>query len=146
MTFIHLPYTSLSDLLSKFSDLKISRHAVVPEQTNPAPNFVLIHPELYYGSYGGIVASQLLAGRRGRFVSEALDDSLSIVWWSAAVPDIAGDTFALSVEDRKAVTPSMFRRMVANTLVRDKPARSSYYTCDRAWSMNFESSAYSDSE
>lgn len=145
MTFVYVAYRSVSDLVARFSNLDIPAHAVVPEHTHPAPNFVLVNPDLYYGSYGGILARSLLADREG-FVADPLDDDLCLVWWAGALPALVGDVYALSADGRKAVTPSMFRRMCPNKIFETRPVGSAYYTCDRAWRMNFESSSYSDSE
>lgn len=145
MTFVCVPYTSISDLISKFFNLKISQYAVIPQQTNPAPNFVLIDPNLYYGSYGGILNSSLLT-RQTHFISDTISDSLSIVWWKNAVPTLVGDQFTLSAEGRKAVTPTIFNQLLKNKITEKKPAKSSYYICDKPWTITFESSEYSDSE
>ncbi|GFS71617.1 hypothetical protein NPIL_620461 [Nephila pilipes] len=58
MAFIHVPYQSVREFLELFqeiSEYSMIRFAALPEDTIRKPNFVLVDPSLYYGSYGGII-------------------------------------------------------------------------------------------
>lgn len=135
MTYVYVPYTSVEDLVTQFANFNIADYAVVPEET--LPNFVLICPDLYYGSYGGLLESSLL--NPDQCLSDALTESLSLVWWKDRFPPFTG--FPLSAEDRVAVTPALWYRLTLHSM-----ARRFAPSYSNAWRIHSASLAYSDSE
>lgn len=140
MSYIYVPYQSVKELINLFQNSNVTNFAVNPMQQNPAPNFVLVNPRLYYGSYGGLLYDDVIRGYENDCVSDRLGNDLSLVWWNSS-PVLVGDVCALTFEDRVTVTPSMFSKMRVNTVRTSKTGKSSYYV-DKAWRMNSESNLY----
>lgn len=140
MSYIYVPYHSVKELIDHFRNSNMTNFAVNPMQQNPAPNFVLVNPELYYGSYGGLLCDAVIREFENYCVSETLGNDLSLVWWNS-LPIFVGDICALAFEDRVAVTPSMFSKMQLDTIRKPKSRKSSYYV-DRAWRIKTESDSY----
>lgn len=136
MTFVHIPYRSITQLIQQFRDLSLEQHAVNPLQLNPAPNFVLIEPHRYFGTYGGIVQDHLLSKLQHLCYSESIANSLSIVWWKSFVPHVTGDLHALTLDNSLvAVTPNIFRQMQEKNI--PPPVKSAYYASGvKPWRMN----------
>lgn len=140
MSYIYIPYQTVKELIHLFQNSNPTRFAINPMQQNPAPNFVLVNPELYHGSYGGILYDAVLLGYEKDYISDSLGNDTSLVWWNSC-PVFVGDVCALAFEDRVAVTPSMFSKMRVSAIRKQKTRKSSYYV-DRAWRMNSESALY----
>lgn len=140
MSYIYIPYQTVKELIDRFQSSNATSFAINPMQQNPAPNFVLVNPELYHGSYGGILYDAVVRGYEKDCISDSLGKDSSLVWWNSC-PVFVGDVCALAFEDRVAVTPSMFSKMRVNAIRKQKTRKSSYYV-DRAWRMNSESDLY----
>lgn len=140
MSYIYIPYQSVKELIDRFQKSDVTTFTLSPTQKNPAPNFVLVNPQIYFGSYGGILYDDVIRGYENDCVSDSLGNDLSLVWWNSC-PIFVGDVCALAFENRVAVTPSMFSRMRINTIRKPKTSKSSYYV-DKAWRMNSESNLY----
>lgn len=123
MSFVHIPYESIEELVSRFQLLNPMFDALIPGD----PNFVLVDPDLYYGSYGGLVYDSVLSTWSSQmFSSSSIGHGMSIAWWNTSDPASCGDLYALSYEDLVAVTPDLFEKMVLNK-VRRQPIESSYF-------------------
>lgn len=140
MSYIYIPYQSVKELINHFQNSNVTSFAVSPMQQNPAPNFVLVNPQVYHGSYGGILHDTVIRGFENDCISETLGSDLSLVWWNSC-SIFVGDVCALTFENRVAVTPSMFSKMRVNTIRKHKTRKSSYYV-DKAWRINSESNLY----
>lgn len=147
MTYIYVPFDSLTDLISKFQAMDFSDIPVYsePKDKNPLSNFVLICPRSYHGTYAGLMFNSVLKQYAKKdYLSTPIDPDVSLVWWWSSYPPVLGDIHALSVGERKAVTPFIFSKLILNPLRKPNVGKSSYYG-DRAWSMKSRSDAYSDS-
>ena len=149
MAYVRVEYASVRQLVDEFQVLNFYRDAVLPNSA-VVPNFVLIDPSLYFGTYGGLVTDTVL--QRFRYsihethsVSDSIGYGLNIVWWNLSHPLVPGDVLALKIGERVAVTPKMFSSIRVNVLRRKKPSRSSYYAT-KAWTINAASSSNSDFE
>ena len=139
MSYIYIPYQSVDELIYIFQNTNVTNFAINPTQKNPIPNFVLINPQMYYGSYGGILYTNIVQGLDD-CISESLGNDLSLVWWNS-FPRFVGDICALSFQNRVTVTPSMFKKMNINTIRKPKFEKSSYFA-NKAWRINSESTLY----
>lgn len=148
MTYIYIPFDSISDLISKFQNLDILDIPFYkePKDKNPQSNFVLILPRSYHGQYGGLIFNSVLKHYAEKeYISSPIDKDISLVWWwSSSRRHSIGDVNALSVGNRKAVTPFIFDKLILNPFRKPNVGKSSYYG-DKAWSINCRSDSYSDS-
>lgn len=140
MSYIYINYQSVKELIDRFQKSDVTTFTLSPTQKNPAPNFVLVNPQIYLGSYGGILNDAVIRGYENDCISESLGNDVSLVWWNSC-PIFVGDICALAFENRVAVTPSMFSKMRINTIRKPKTRKSSYYV-DKAWRINSESNLY----
>lgn len=139
MTHIYVPYESGKDLINQFRNINISS---VSSQKESA-NFVLVTPKFYYGIYGGLVYNTTLKQySEKQYISDAIDDTLSVIWWNNFHPNFLGDVHALSVGERVAVTPNIFKQLILNPLQKTVTVKSSYYgtKADRINSLSFSNS------
>lgn len=149
---VYVRYDSIQQLLDEFRVLNFYKVSVHPTLSTTAPNFVIIDPSFYFGTYGGIVTDSVLQSYRYAIhethsTSDTIGYGLNIVWWNLSRALVPGDVHALQVDDgRVAVTPRMWESIRINTIRRKKPARSSYYTASKAWTMKATSSSNSDVE
>lgn len=146
MAHVYVPYNNINDLVEGFQNLNLIRDAAYPEST---ANFVMIQPDAYFGSYGGLIFDSvlqhyLLRIRDTHSISDSIGHGLSLVWWNTAQPEVNGDYYTCAAEGRVAVTPKMFKHIRINTL-RKTRQKSSYYT-SKAWRINDASFSKSDSE
>lgn len=136
MTFVYIPHQSIRELIEIFKNSNVFSYA--QHQENPAPNFVLVDPALYHGSYGGILFRKFVPS--GDYcIFEELQNDLCLVWWKN-VSLFNGDVKALSYNGRVAVTPKMFNTMQMYKAIRKPAAKSSYYGANKAWRINATSS------
>lgn len=141
MSFIHVHYDSIEHLIKQFQDMNIYGYSCTPDNAN----FVLINPKYYYGSYGGLLLNCIIQKcSEKECFSELISNDLSIVWWNSPHPKHVGEQNVLSVGERVAVTPSIFKQLLINPMRKRITGKSSYYG-DKAWSIKSRSSAYSDS-
>lgn len=143
-----MPYDSVRELVDHFQTLNTIRDGALPEDTYRPPNFVMVRPELYFGTYGGLIRDSVLEHYRLQIhethsLQDSIGHDLSIVWWNTTIPPFLGDLYSLVAEGRVAVTPKMFEALHINTIRQNKPPQSSYY---KAWRMNDASNSNSDSE
>lgn len=127
MSYIHVPYDSIAELVKNFKNASFVDSADA--------NFVLIKPSAYYGSYGGLLLKSVIANEEDAIISDSICKDFCLVWWKLPKPKYTGDLNALSLNDRVAVTPSMFKQLQVNPIRKTSTRKSSYYV-DKAWSMN----------
>lgn len=141
MSYIFVPFSSIEDLIKQFQNIDVYECMSTPD----AANFVLINPKYYYGSYGGLILNSIVEKlSQKECLSQSITDNLSLVWWNLSHPKIIGEQHILSVGDRVAVSPSIFKQLRMNPMRKPIVGKSSYYG-DKAWSIKSESSLYSDS-
>ena len=151
MAHVHVPYKSVVELIDTFQHVNMVRDAALPGDAYQPANFVLVEPEKYFGSYGGLMYDAALqhcrlAIRDTHSLCDSIGHGMSLVWWNTAKPKVCGNVYALSAQGRVAVTPTMFEAMRINTVRRPSSgARSSYYA-PKAWRINAASASSSDSE
>lgn len=119
MSFIHVPYDSLSQLIAKFATLNPLLCASLPNDSDKPPNFVLIDPNQYYGTYGGLVYDNVLPNySKYNFEKSSIGHNVSIVWWNIKYPETCGDVNALSTLDGKyvAVTPKLYSKLILKSV------------------------------
>lgn len=127
---IFIPYDSVESLIEQFKIEKVNFRPVA------YPNFVLIDPKNYHGTYGGLVYKSVLEKcASSDYISSSIDSNTALVWWNSYHPQYMGDQHALSVHNRVAVTPFIFDKLIINPLRKRNRGRSSYYG-ERAWSIN----------
>lgn len=147
MTYLYVPFESITDLITQFKNLNVSDIPIysAPKDKDPRSNFVLIQPHSYHGQYGGLMYNSFLERYDpNEYLSSRIDSDISLVWWWSSRPDMIGDIHALSVGERKAVTPFIFEKLILNPFRKPNVGKSSYYG-PKAWSMKSRSDSYSDS-
>lgn len=144
MTYVYIPFDTVEDLITHFQNMDISD--INPLSNDSTANFVLITPHFYHGKYGGLMYNSILNQyEKTEYIVDAIDEDISLVWWWYSYRrHTIGDTDALSVGERKAVTPTIFKQLLLNPLRKPAVGKSSYYG-DKAWSIKARSSLYSDS-
>lgn len=147
MSHLYVPYDSVNQLVQRFQSIHLIQDAIFPGHVDPAPNFVLVDPRLYYGTYGGLVYDTILQQPQTvSLVSSSIGHNLSIVWWGTSDPPFVGDVYALAAHGRVAVTVPLFQTLRINAIRTRPKAKSSYFGANKACRMNDESSSYSSSE
>ncbi|GBN74911.1 hypothetical protein AVEN_59080-1 [Araneus ventricosus] len=134
MSLIHVAYQTIQQLVEAFQALDPVK-LPHPEK----PNFVLVDPRHYYGSYGGLVYDSILdrysqMSLKIPFIASPIGHGLSVVWWSSPEPPFTGDVHALSVQDRVGVTPDVYNQMHRHVIRKKVPPASRYYG-KNAWCM-----------
>lgn len=148
MTHIYVPFDSITDLITQFQKMNISDIPIYkePKDKDPQSNFVLILPRSYHGQYGGLMYNSTLKHYdQNDYLSSPIDQDISLVWWWSSHPHMIGDIHALSIGERKAVTPFIFDKLILNPIRKPNVGKSSYYGT-KACSMKSRSASYSDSE
>lgn len=129
MSYIHISYDSIADLVSKFQTLE--PQIAADRSFTETANFVLIHADDYYGSYGGLVYDSVwkLWKNNKQFYPSSIGYGVSIVWWDSQDPDSCGDLYALNTMNGElvAVTPDIFKRLRRNPIKENSSVTSSYY-------------------
>ncbi|GIY89200.1 uncharacterized protein CEXT_656511 [Caerostris extrusa] len=118
MSFVHVPYNTIAELVEKFKTLDLNKDIVLKDKN---PNFVLIDSRQYYGSYGGLIYDCILnpyskQSYASTFHSSSIGHGLSVVWWTSPSPCFVGDVYALSAHGRVGVTPSIYEKLRINTI------------------------------
>lgn len=141
MSFIYVHFDSIEHLIKQFQNMSAYSYVTTPD----IANFVLINPKYYYGSYGGLLLTSIVQNfSPNECFSDSIDNKLSLVWWNLSHPKYVGEQCVLSVGDRVAVTPLIFKQLHPNPMRKPIVGKSSYYG-DKAWSIKSRSSSYSDS-
>ena len=136
MTYIYVPFDSIESLIEQFQNINISLVTCSKETAN----FVIITPKLYYGIYGGLVYNSVFETcSKSQYISDAIDNEISLLWWYCSRPKFIGDTYVLSVVERVAVTPSIYKELILNPLHKRTNKKSSYYGA-KTWSWSFSDS------
>lgn len=141
MSYIFVSFDSIEHLIKQFQNMNVYNYASTPQ----AANFVLINPKYYHGSYGGLLLNSIVEKfSEKECFSESIGTDLCIVWWNSSYPKHVGEQHVLSVGDRVAVTPSIFKHLRINPMRKPIVGKSSYYG-SKASSIKSASSLYSDS-
>lgn len=148
MTHVYVEYTNARELVDNFKTLRLVEDAVFPNSHRTA-NFVMIQEKLYFGTYGGLLYTDIVNKYRFHIhethsLCDSIGCDLSIVWWNTFNPPVMGDVYSLANHGRVAVTPKMFQSIKINTIQQKKPSGSSYIS--KACCINNTSSSNSDSE
>lgn len=148
MSYIYIPYDSIDQLVERVQSVDLIRDAVPLGQSDPAPpNFVLIDPFLYYGTFGGLVYDTVLPSQNISFLCSSVGHGLSVLWWPTTLhPPFVGDVYALAAHGRVAIPTSLFDRLRVNTVRKPSSTPKSNYFGPKAWRINDASSSYSSSE
>lgn len=143
MSYVYIPYDTIRELIHRFQCMHPILDAVPPDQTNPAPNFVLIDPRRYYGSYGGIFNDTVLQNIKTFFTSSSIGHGHSVVWFPTSTPPCRGDCYGLSFCGRVAVPVSLFKLLHVNTVKTTPSAKSNYFGSNpsRMYKTSFENSS-----
>lgn len=130
-------YNSVADLIDQFDNLD-----VFEMDTLQNPNFVLIRPENYIGTYCGIIRTEILNHYSAQlYASSKITPLTSIVWWHTSESPIRG-VVSLTKNGLVAVTPDMVPKMVSKLSCNG--GKSSYFV--QTARMKRRSSSNSDSE
>jgi hypothetical protein len=125
---VYIPYDSITRLVIGFQDICLNGLSDIP--SGKEANFVLIDPDDYYGSYGGLIYDQALKHlkvSKDDYCASSIGYGMSIVWWMSDDPDFYGDVNVLSWQKYVAVTPDLFERLKPNPINSSNSGRSSYF-------------------
>lgn len=121
MSFIHIAYDNIYDLISKFEKINFNNHII-----DDTCNFVLVDESLYMGNYGGIYSHEMLKvfeKRNTPMIYDLLTPNLCLIWWEGFCSS-RGD-MSLCKNGLVLVTKNMFQKMKKKRCI--KKPKSSYF-------------------
>lgn len=130
MTLTYIPYSSVNDLIKEFQRIDDLDHNSKFFWSNLEQyNFVLVDPELYFGSYGGLIRNNLLV--RDIYshyprISFPVLGTFSFVWWSVSKPPAVGTQF-ISKDNRVLIPKEIFLKLIKKSSFVRHVGKSSYY-------------------
>lgn len=131
MTLLYIPYTSVTDLIKQFDHMMdLDQNSEIFWTDLEKYNFVLIDPQLYFGSYGGLIRNNLLLKdmyRHYSYISFPILNTFSFVWWSVSKPPAVG-TLLVSKQDNRVLIPKeIYIKLLKKISVVRHVGKSSYY-------------------
>lgn len=131
MTLIYIPYSSVNDLIKEFERIDdLDYNSKVFWSDLDKYNFVLVDPELYFGSYGGLIRNNLLLGdtyRNYPRISFPIFDTLSFVWWSVSKPPAVGTRIISKKDNRVLIPKEIYLSLTKKSSFIRHVGKSSYY-------------------
>lgn len=143
MSFVFINYSTVQDLIAAFRAL--GRNSFTASASDA--NFVLIDPESYYGTYGGLLKHVSSITQPHRLV-EPIDGTFSIIWWLMDdVPSYRMGSLELEAEDGRVLIPkNLFVKLVRRGRHRNRNLCHSSYYPRKALAIKLRSFVNSDSE
>lgn len=143
MSFVFINYSTIQDLIAAFRTL--GRNSFTASAVDA--NFVLINPESYYGTYGGLLKHAPSTPHPQRLVGP-IDSTFSIAWWLLdQLPSYCMGSLELEAEDGRVLIPkSLFVKLVRRRRHQNRSICHSSYYPRKALAIKFRSFANSDSE
>lgn len=131
MTLLYIPYASVNDLIRQFHDIDdLDQNSKVFWTDLEKYNFVLVDPQLYFGSYGGLIRNNFLLKdtyRHYSYISFSILNTFSFVWWSVSKPPAVGTILVSKKDNRVLIPKEIYLKLMKKSSVVRHVGKSSYY-------------------
>lgn len=131
MTLLYIPYASVNDLIRHFHDIDdLDQNSKVFWTDLEKYNFVLVDPQLYFGSYGGLIRNNFLLKdtyRHYSYISFSILNTFSFVWWSVSKPPAVGTILVSKKDNRVLIPKEIYLKLMKKSSVVRHVGKSSYY-------------------
>lgn len=131
MTLLHIPYASVNDLIKQFHDIDdLDQNSKIFWTDLEKYNFVLVDPQLYFGSYGGLIRNNFLLKDKYRhysYISFCILNTFSFVWWSVSKPPAVGTLLVSKRDNRVLIPKEIYLKLVKKSSTVRHVGKSSYY-------------------
>lgn len=131
MTLLYIPYASVNKLIKRFHHIdQLDQNSELFWTDLEKYNFVLVDPQLYFGSYGGLIRNNLLLKdmyRHYSYISFSILNTFSFVWWFVSEPPAVG-TLLVSKQDNRVLIPKeIYIKLMKKSSIVRQVGKSSYY-------------------
>lgn len=131
MTLLRISYFSINDLITQFHHIDdLDQNSKIFWANLENYNFVLVDPQLYFGSYGGLIRNKLLLRDTYRdysYISFSILDTFSFVWWSVPEPPAVGTRLISKHDNRVLIPKELYLKLIKKSSIIRRVGKSSYY-------------------
>lgn len=131
MTLLYIPYASVNDLIRQFHHIgDLDQNSKIFWTDLEKYNFVLVDPQLYFGSYGGLIRNNFLLKdtyRQYSYISFSILNTFSFVWWSVSKPPAVGTVLVSKQDNRVLIPKEIYLKLMKKSSVVRNVGKSSYY-------------------